>query len=208
MSALHDAVVSMMMADKWTMRRTTGTTPFTIDMILGLLTKSCKTFRSIHIRCERRLHEDAEALVRVLLETAVAVMFILQSRRRDKKTSILSPTAQQRALTFYAFSLHQQLKMLKDWTNTPGLKRKATNAIIKNTENGIAAVETLLPAATNFKKHWSVTGGFQQAVLSLALGQEPKHLVHAFRRHWLSIHSEFYQCGGVGVEELHVLRSD
>ncbi|MGH9160428.1 MAG: DUF5677 domain-containing protein [Vicinamibacteraceae bacterium] len=109
----------MMTAEQWTIRRRSGTSPFTIDIIRGLLTKSCKTFRSIQSLCERGLHEDANALVRVLLETSVAVLFILQRRRRDKKTRALSPTAEQRALTFYAHSLHQQLKMLKEWKQTP-----------------------------------------------------------------------------------------
>ena len=167
MSELHDAVVGMMTVDQWTIRHTTGTKPFTIAIIMGLLTKSCKTFRSIQILCERGLHEDADALVRVLLETTVGVMFILQSRRRDKKTNVLSPTAQQRALTFYAYSLHQQLKMLMDWKKTPGLKRKATKGIIRNTEDAIVEVKKLLPAGTNFEKHWSGKGGFQQAVQAL-----------------------------------------
>jgi hypothetical protein len=103
-----------------TIRRTSGTNPFTIEIILGLVTKACKTFRSIQILGERGLREDANALVRVLLETTVAVLFILQRRRRDKKTKVLSPTAQQRALTFYAYSKYQQLKMLADWKKTCG----------------------------------------------------------------------------------------
>lgn len=167
MTSLHDAVVGMMTAGQWTIRRTTGTKPFTIEILMGLLTKACKTFRSIQILCERGLHEDANALVRVLLETTVAVLFILQNRRRDKKTKALSPTAQQRALTFYAHSLHQSLKMLMEWKNTPGLKRKATKAMAKNTEEAVLELKKILPSGTNFEKHWSGKGGFQQTVQAL-----------------------------------------
>lgn len=175
MSSLHDAVVGMMTVGRWTIGRTTGTKPFTVDIIMGLLTKACKTFRSIQVLCERGLHEDAEALVRVLLETTVAVLFILQGRRRDRKSKALSPTAQQRALTFYAHSLHQSLKMLREWKNTPGLKRKATKAMLENTGDAIATVTNFLPAGTNFEKHWAGKGGFQQAVQ--ALRREPLYAV-------------------------------
>ena len=167
MTALHDAVVGMMSAGQWTITRPTGTKPFTIDIICGLLTKACKTFRSIQLLGERGFHEDANALVRVLLEATVAGLFILQRRRRDKKTKVLSPTSQHRALTFYAYSLHQSLKMLRDWKQTPGLKRQVTKGKIAETEKAIASVVAHLPAGTNYEKHWSGKGSFQEAVKSL-----------------------------------------
>jgi hypothetical protein len=175
MTALHNAVVGMMTVDKWTIRRTSGTKPFTIDIIRGLLTKACKTFRSIQILGESGLHEDANALVRVLLETTVAVLFILQRRRREGKTKALTPTAHQRAIIFYGYSLHQQLKMLMHWKKTPGLKRQATKSAIKRTEDAIAQVKKYLPAGASFEGHWSGKGGFRQAVE--ALRADPLHAV-------------------------------
>ncbi len=68
MTGLHDAVVSMMTAGSWTIGKTRGLDRKVILTILGLLTKACKTFRSIQILCERGLIEDADALTRVLLE--------------------------------------------------------------------------------------------------------------------------------------------
>ncbi len=90
--------------------------------MIGLLTKGCKNFRSIQILCERGLHDDASALVRVLMETTVAVLFILQKASR------------RRALGFHAHSIGQSLKMLDEWKKTPGLKRKATKAALKQTQ--------------------------------------------------------------------------
>ena len=45
-----------------------------------------RSFRSIQILCERGLHDDASALVQVLMETTVAVMLILRkaSKRRPR----------------------------------------------------------------------------------------------------------------------------
>ena len=48
MTGLHDAVVGMMLADKWTIRKR-GLNPIILETVLGLLMKACKTFRSIHI---------------------------------------------------------------------------------------------------------------------------------------------------------------
>lgn len=167
MTGLHDAVVSMMTAEKWTISRGGGTQRFTIEIILGLLTKACKTFRSIQVLCERGLHEDANALVRVLLETTVATLFVLQRRRRDKNTNALTPTAHERAITFFAYSLHQQLKMLNDWKQTRGLKRQAPKRAIDAAKKQIAELRTLLPAGTNFETHWSGKGNLQNTVKAL-----------------------------------------
>ena len=48
--------------NEWTIQRSTGTTPFTIDILRRLLTKACKTFRSVQVLCERGLQEDAVAM--------------------------------------------------------------------------------------------------------------------------------------------------
>jgi hypothetical protein len=84
MTALHDAVMRMLTAGSWTITKTRGIKPFVVYTILGLLTKAGKTFRSIHVLAERGRHDDAHALVRVLMETTVAIAFILQKRSTER----------------------------------------------------------------------------------------------------------------------------
>ena len=72
MTALHNAVMSMLTAGSWKIGKP-GLDRVVVETMLGLLTKACQTYRSIHILCERGLHEDANALVRVLMESTVAV---------------------------------------------------------------------------------------------------------------------------------------
>jgi hypothetical protein len=52
--------------------------------MMGLLTKAMKTFRSLQILCERGLYDDASALARVLLETTIAIAFILQKKSKQR----------------------------------------------------------------------------------------------------------------------------
>jgi Family of unknown function (DUF5677) len=111
--------------------------------MMGLLTKACKTFRSIQILCERGLIYDADALTRVLMENTVAISFILQ-----KKPS-------ERVRIYHAHMIAQNIRMLNDWKNTPGLKRKATKRIIKLATDNLMAFSKGLPAGTDFKHHWS-----------------------------------------------------
>jgi hypothetical protein len=119
MSNLHDTVASMMTAGSWTVSRTRGHTPNVARTMIGLLTKALKTFRSIQILCERGLQEDANALVRVLMETTAAILFILQKRSHE------------RMLIYHAYGISQGVRMLNDWKQTPGLKRGARVRIVK-----------------------------------------------------------------------------
>jgi len=57
--------------------------------------------------------------------------------------------------------------MLMEWKKTPGLKRKATKAMVKKAEDAILEIKKLLPAGTNVEKHWSGKGSFQQTVQAL-----------------------------------------
>jgi hypothetical protein len=167
MNDLHDAVVGMMTVDAWTMPPSAIVKkPFTIDILRGLLTKACKTYRSIQLLCERGLHEDADALVRVLLETTVAVLWILQRRKKDKKTAALTPTAHQRAVMFHGYSLAQQLKMLKEWKKTPGLKRNAPKSAIQRAEKQIDELRTMLPGIA-FEAYWSGKGSLFNTMAAL-----------------------------------------
>lgn len=155
MTTLHDAVVGMMTVDSWTITKTPNNTPFVVDVMRGLLTKSLKTFRSIQILCERGLGEDANALVRVLLETTVPVLYILDSK------------SQQRAQTYFAYTLNQQLKMFNDWRVTKGFKRRVTRKQIEALKAAIADVTRTLPPGTDYRRHWSGTGGLEQAIKAL-----------------------------------------
>jgi hypothetical protein len=110
MAALHDAVVGMMTAGAWTIQRPRGLDSFVVETMIGLLTKACRTFRAVELLSERGFHDDAHALVRVLMETTVAVMFILQKGSK------------RRALIYHAHGFAQNLKMLNEWKQTPGLK--------------------------------------------------------------------------------------
>jgi hypothetical protein len=154
MTGLHDAVVSMMSAGKWTFGKRGIDRPVVFTM-LGLLVKACKTFRSVQILCERGLMVDANALVRVLMENIVAIAFILQSKPRE------------RARICQAHAIAQDIKMLNHRKSTPGLKRKVTKQLINQANEGLATWTKGLPAGTDFKHHWSGRRTLQEAMKAL-----------------------------------------
>jgi len=157
MAGLHDAVVGMMSAGSWTIGKVGINRPV-FETMVALLTKACKTFRSIQILLERGLIDDANVLTRGLMENTVAILFILQKRPRE------------RVGIYYAHSLAQYIKMLNEWKNTPGLKRKATKKDLKRANETLAAFTKRLPAGTNFKHHWSGKHNLQEAVKALRHG--------------------------------------
>lgn len=154
MTGLHDAVVAMMTAGSWTIRKR-GINHHILLTMLGLLTKACKTFRSIQILCERGLIGDADALTRVLMETYVAVAFILQKRSRE------------RVVIYHAYASAQDIKLLNEWKRTPGLKRKASKRAMQEANDGLLIWAKQLPAGTDFKHHWSGKHNLQEAVKAL-----------------------------------------
>lgn len=139
MAGLHDAVIGMMSVGSWTIAEV-GLRPVGKTMV-ALLTKACKTFRAIHILCERGLIDDANVLTRVLMENTMAILFILQKRPRE------------RVRIYQAHTLAQGIKMLKEWKNTPGLKRMATKRVMERVTEELAALTKGLPAGTDFKDH-------------------------------------------------------
>jgi hypothetical protein len=155
MTKQHDTVVAMMSAGSWTVRNTRGLNPVVAQTMIGLLAKASKTFRSIQLLCERGLHEDANALVRVLMETTVAIAFILQKKSKE------------RALIYHAHGIAQSIKMLNEWKNTRGLKRKATTAILKQANDGLNSYLKRLPPGTDVKRHWSGKSSLHEAVRAL-----------------------------------------
>jgi hypothetical protein len=155
MTALHDAVVSMMTAGSWTVSKTRGLAPFVAETMMGLLTKACKTFRAIQVLSERGLHEDASALVRVLMETTIAIAFILQKKSRE------------RTLIYHLYGTAQQIKMLNEWKNTRGLKRKVPKAIFAQLNAELTKGLKRLPVGTDVTRHWSGRRNLQQAMQAL-----------------------------------------
>ena len=113
---------------------------------------------SLQILCERGLYDDASALARVLLETTIAIAFILQKKSK------------QRMLMYHAYGMVQSVKMLNEWAKTKGLKRKATKATMKQPNDGLAMYMSKLPAGTNLKRHWSGLGSIQEAMSQLQGG--------------------------------------
>jgi uncharacterized protein DUF5677 len=154
MTALHEAVVGMLTVGSWKISKP-GPDWVVVQTMLGLLTKACKTFRSIQILCERGLQEDAHALVRVLMETAAAVLFILQKKSRE------------RARIYHAHGIAQDVKMLNEWTSTRGLKRKVTKKLMKQATDALADATKKLPTGTDVKHHWSGKRNLFEAVRAI-----------------------------------------
>lgn len=82
-----------------------------IAMTLALFTKACKTHRATQRLCASGLTSDADALVRVLFETTVALHFILKSHCRT------------RSRMYGTYSTVQTLKAAREWQRTKGMKR-------------------------------------------------------------------------------------
>ena len=155
MTGLHDTVARMLTNDSWPIRKTRGVNPLVANTMVGLLIKACKTFRAIQILCERGFREDANAAVRVLMETTVAIAFILQKKSK------------QRALIYHAHGIAQSIKMLNEWKNTPGLKRKVPQSVMKQATDELDRHVALLPAGTDVRRHWSGKANLQEAVKAL-----------------------------------------
>ena len=114
--------------------------------------KACKTFRAIQILCEHGLVDDAQALLRVLLETSVAIVFILQ---RDSNA---------RALTFHAYGVSQKIKMANHWNGIPELRGKIPDVTLRRQKEILDGYKARLPAGTDVEHHWSGMRNLQQAM--------------------------------------------
>ena len=154
MTGLHDAVVSMMSAGSWTIRKR-GLDRIVIETMAGLLTKALKTFRAMQILSERGLIEDSDALLRVMLENTMVIAFILQKKHRE------------RVRIYHAYTISQNIKMLNEWKNTPGLKRKATKKVMKEVNESLALWMRGLPPGTDVKHHWSGKRNLKEAMRAL-----------------------------------------
>lgn len=81
MSALLTLVVEMLSHD-WNVPAC-GLNRTVVETVIGLFVKAAKTFRSIQVLTQRGLTDDANALMRVLMETNAAILYILQKRSRE-----------------------------------------------------------------------------------------------------------------------------
>jgi hypothetical protein len=88
-----------------------GSDRHVLAVALALYTKACKTHRAIQNLCGSGLTSDADALLRVLFETTVALHFIL------KRQSTF------RSRMYGLFSTVQTVKAAREWIRTKGMKR-------------------------------------------------------------------------------------
>lgn len=153
MSALLRVVVTMLSQD-WTVPKR-GLNEPAIHTVVALFIKAVKTFRSIQVLVERGLTHDANALLRVLLETITAIGFLLQKRTRL------------RVLIYHANSWFELVKMFEEWTRTPGLKRKITKAQLVAAREARDSLIKKLPPGIDYKRHWSGKGSLQAALQSM-----------------------------------------
>ena len=135
MTALHDTVLRIMRSP-WTIGKS-GLNKAVFTTIVSLLSKACKTFKSIQCLCERGLHEDANALARVLLETTAAIEYILQDKPIERSTS------------FCAHSLHQQIETLKHWKKSSAAPTESFEPALKRAEDEFNRIVKSLPQETD-----------------------------------------------------------
>lgn len=114
--------------------RTRGTDPPSLWVVMGLLTKACKTYRAMQLLCEVGLIEDANSAARTLLELLIAVRWILKKDTR-KRTQM-----------FVAYRSVCDDRMFRAWKGTTGLKRHATKRLLKEVADQLAASEAILGA--------------------------------------------------------------
>ena len=143
-----------MMRAQWTIGKP-GLNRTIFYTVVGLLTKACKTFKSIQCLCERGFHEDASALVRVLLETTAAILYILNEKSTE------------RALIYHAHGMHQQLKMLKHWRKVPSLAALATDEHLAQAQAAVDGYIKRLPNGTDITRHWSGLNGLEAVLKEL-----------------------------------------
>jgi Family of unknown function (DUF5677) len=90
--------------------------------VVGVYVKALKTFRAIQIVSESGLTQDAIALLRVLFETTVTILFLLQKNSRL------------RARMYQARIYVKHLTLLRTWKTRKGLKRNVKKADLRDAE--------------------------------------------------------------------------
>ena len=145
MTDLYLAVTGMLTADKWTVGKRGNSRPV-LELMMGLLTKSLKTFRSIQILCACGRIDDAKVLLRVLTETYILVKFVLQKQRTE------------RTRVYHAWATYQDLKMMRGTKATKGLKRGIPKTLITKYERRLASITSGLAPSVRYDRQWSGLG--------------------------------------------------
>jgi hypothetical protein len=153
MDATLDAVVALLSAGEWIVDSTEEVDRLTVDVVAVLLTKACKTFRSIELLCERGLVLDASVLLRCLFETSLCVRWVLACEPRQRSKMVVAHGDQRRLVYAEAAA------------NTPELRGDETAAIVRlATENLETWVRVLGPElVASVRRHWSGTDTEQVA---------------------------------------------
>lgn len=154
MTGLHDAVVGMF-GGRWRVTKPRGVDRIVVYTVAGLLTKACKTFRTVQILCAAGLGTDAGTASRSLFETVVPIFFILKFHSKE------------RARIYHAYGRAQALKMLNQWAQTPGLKRKATRALFAKAQSELVYWTSQLGPTVDYRHHWSGLRSLEAAIKSL-----------------------------------------
>lgn len=81
-----------------------------VSVILGLYSKSVKTFQATHLLCKAGFAEDAQSLLRCLVETLVNIKYV---RKKD---------SEKRAMEYLLYTDIQDLKLMNAVENNPGLR--------------------------------------------------------------------------------------
>ena len=163
-------------------------------MTLGLYAKACKTHRSIQHLLAAGLTSDAEALLRVLFETTVAIHFIL------KKQSAL------RSRMYGMFPLVQAAKASRGWQRTKGMKRlgkslaKNSDGVLRDSVSTFAKRLSSVRSAHPFGPAIAPTAmAFVKAktpqARDSALSAAVKAVADALNRHWSGQSLEYASSG-------------
>jgi hypothetical protein len=100
-------------------------------VVMGLYMKALKTVRAIRLATTRDLQEDGLVLCRTLLETTVAILYVLQKRTPH------------RAIEYLAAMLMRKKWTMEDWEKTHGLKHEGKR-IHKKIQKQLAPYEKVL----------------------------------------------------------------
>jgi len=149
---LLDVVVALFFDPNATGTKYRGVNETVLATVMALLARVCRSHRAVAHTAVNGLGEDAMTLARSMYEVTMIVLFILQRPTRQK----------QRAAMYHAWAAHQQLKMLRKWKETTGLRRQATK---KHLAMGKQLVDRWVAKAggVDVSSHWSGPGGLKNA---------------------------------------------
>jgi hypothetical protein len=153
MDDMYDVVEPFITSGAFTIvrERMRGLNEGTVHLLSILLAKALKTFRAIKVTCLEGCGQDAAVLLRVLFETTIAVLWILQS------------DSLRRGRMFAAHEDHRLVVMLEGWSKTPGLDGDGVRYLPK-AQARLQKWGTMLDAASlaACRKHWSGERGLER----------------------------------------------